>query len=126
MDDAERTTEGVSRLAPGQRALVRACVEAAVRGPYLSDDDEFHSLMGATREEAAEVVAAWPQPAPNGLSYVTINNALNNLLGYPHHQWRRLRQEIDADEEAVAQALMTWRDEDRREGGGQGYFDALM
>jgi hypothetical protein len=35
-------------------------------------------------------------------------------------------QEIDADEEAVAQALMTWRDEDRREGSGQGYFDALM
>jgi hypothetical protein len=82
--------------------------------------------MGVTRQEAADVATAWPDPSPNGLSYLTVNNALNNLLGYPHGEWRRLGREIGADEEAVAQALMTWRNEDHRDGTGKGYFDALM
>lgn len=126
MDDVARTTEAIGRLSPQQQRLVGACLEAAVRGPYLDDDEEFHTLTGVTREEAAAVVAAWPTPAPNGLSFLTVNNAMNNLLGYPHGQWRQLRRELDSDEDAVAQALMAWRDEDRREGGGKGYFDALM
>jgi hypothetical protein len=54
------------------------------------------------------------------------NNALNNLLGYPHGQWRQLARDVRGDEEAVAQALMAWRDEAHRKGGGQCYFDALL
>jgi hypothetical protein len=126
MEDAARMTDAVCRLTPEQQRLVGACLEAAVRGPYLDDDDESHTLMGVTREEAAAVVAAWPEPAANGLSFLTINNALNNLLGYPHRQWRQLSRDVDGDENAVAQALMTWRDEDRRDGSGKGYFDAIM
>jgi hypothetical protein len=61
-----------------------------------------------------------------GYSFVTVNNALNNLLGYPHRQWRELSRFIGADEGAVAQALMAWREDDRRESGGKAYFDALM
>lgn len=126
MDEARRVTDAVSRLTAEQRRLVGACLEAVVRGPYLDDDDEFHTLMGMTRAEAADVAAVWPEPAPNGLSFLTVNNALNNLLGYPHRQWWQLKRDIQGDENAVAQALMTWRDEDRRDGSGKGYFDALM
>jgi hypothetical protein len=38
----------------------------------------------------------------------------------------RLSHELDASERDVADALMAWRDEDRREGRGKGYFDASM
>jgi hypothetical protein len=72
------------------------------------------------------VLGAWPESAPNGLGVITVNNALNNLLGYPHRQWRQLSREIDATERAVAQALLTWRGDDHRAPGGRGYFDSLM
>ena len=85
-----------------------------------------HTIMGVTGEETAEVSAAWPNDAANGLTFLTVNTALNNLLGYSHRQWRQLRLDIDGEEESVAQALMAWRDEEKREGGGKSYFDALM
>jgi hypothetical protein len=125
-DDAERAADALSRLRPESQRLVGACLRAAVQGPYLDDDDEFHTLMGVTREEAAEVAESWPQAATNGLTFLTVNNALNNLLGYPHGQWRQLARDVHGDEEAVAQALMAWRDEEHRDGSGKGYFDALM
>lgn len=126
MDDVERVTDAVSRLTAEQQRLIGACLEAVIHGPYLDDDDEFHALMGVSRDEADEVSASWPVPAVSGLSFLTVNNALNNLLGYPHGQWRQLKRDIHGDEEDVAQALMTWRDEDHRDGSGKGYFDALM
>jgi len=125
-DDVERTANALHRLTPESQRLVGACIRAAVHGPYLDDDDEFHALMGVTREEAAEVVESWPQAARNGLTFLTVNNALNNLLGYPHQQWRQLARDLQGDEQAVAQALMAWRDEEHRDGSRNGYFDALM
>jgi hypothetical protein len=82
--------------------------------------------MGVSRSEAADVAASWPEPAQNGYSFLAVNNALNNLLGYPHRERRQLSREIGAGEQEVAQALMCWRDEDHRQAAGKGYFDALM
>jgi hypothetical protein len=126
LEDAQQVKSAVGRLSLEQRRLVAACLSAIVRGPYVDDDDEFRAVMGVTREEAAAVADSWPEPAGHGYSFVTVNNALNNLLGYPHRQWRELSRFIGADEGAVAQALMAWREDDRRESGGKAYFDALM
>jgi hypothetical protein len=122
----ERVREAVARLSSEQRRLVAACLDAVVRGPYIDDDDEFATVMGVSRREAADVAAAWPQPARTGDSFLAVGNALNNLLGYPHRRWPELSREIGAGEQEVAQALMRWRDQDHRQAGGQGYFDALM
>jgi hypothetical protein len=82
--------------------------------------------MGVSRSAGAVVAAFWPEPAPNGYSFLAVNNALNNLLGYPHGQWRQPSREIGAGEQEVAQALMCWRDHDDLKAGGMGYLDALM
>ena len=125
-EDAQEMREAVARLSPDQQRLVARCLTAIVRGPYIDDDDEFDAVMGVTRGEAAEALEAWPEAAAHGRSHYTVNNAMNNLLGYPHGQWRQLSRELEATEADVAHALMAWRGEDRREGGGKGYFDALM
>lgn len=76
--------DAVSRLSPEQQRLVAACLDAIVHGPYVPDDEEFIAAMGVTRDEAGSVAASWPESAASGHSFVTVNNALNNLLGYPH------------------------------------------
>ena len=106
--------------------LIAKCLKAAVDGPYLSDDDEFEAIMGIDRAQARATLEAWPEPAAHGQTDLVVNNALNNLLGYPHKQWRALSRELGAGEDDVAHALMRWRGEDHRAGGGQGYFDAMM
>jgi hypothetical protein len=123
MEGAHDVTAAVARLSPEQRRLVAACLDAVVRGPYIDHDGEFHTVMGVSRAEAADVAASWPEPAANGWTFAAVNNALLNLLGYPHGRWRRLSGEIGAGEREVAQALACWRGEgdppDR-------YIDALM
>jgi len=111
VDDLDRMKQAVSRLAPEQERLVAACLDAIVQGPYVDDDDEFHAVMGVSRDEAAVVAAAWPKPAADVSSFLTVSNALNNLLGYPHRQWRALSRSIGAGEREVAEALVVWRAE---------------
>jgi hypothetical protein len=125
-DDSERMREAVARLSADQHALVAKCLAAVVDGPYIDDDDEFHTVMGVRRQEATQTLAAWPEAAAHGMSFVAVNNALNNLLGYPHGRWHELAREIGAGKRDLAMALMAWRGEDRRAGGGKGYFDAFM
>ena len=84
-------------LAPGKRQqrdtdIVRSCLKAAVDGPFFPEW-EFHTLFGLTRAEVRDVLHAWPaEPAyaaggydsPAHFQRVAIDNAMNNLLGYPH------------------------------------------
>ncbi len=100
--------DAVARLSADQRELVQRCISAALHGPYLDDDDEFEAIMGITRDELAETLAAWPKAAAHGSSVYAVSNALNNLLGYPHGQWRQLSRELEATEQEVAEALAAW------------------
>jgi hypothetical protein len=118
--------EAVARLSADQQALVAKCLAAVVGGPYIDNDDEFDTVMGVSREDAAETLAAWPAAAAHGMSFVAVNNALNNLLGYPHGLWHKLVHEIGASKSDVVYALMAWRGDDHRADGGQGYYDAFM
>lgn len=116
MDEPD-PTQALQRLTPRQRDLIGLSLRAIIDGPYI-EDWEFHAVMGVPREEAREVLASWPESASHGRTFVTVNNALNNLLGYPHNQWRELSAFIGADQAEVDAALATWRgdrpDEKRR------------
>jgi hypothetical protein len=94
----------LARLTRTQRDLVGRCLHAAIRGPYLGDEEEFVALMGVTRAEAAVTLDGWPDHATRDV----VTNALNNLLGYPHGEWRRLAGELGASREDVAAALREW------------------
>jgi hypothetical protein len=82
-----RWNDGRMSIADGMTAgdieTIRICLRAAVDGPYFGEW-EFQTLMGVTRGEMRAVLAAWPSDSPE--QALAVNNALNNLLGYPHNR----------------------------------------
>ncbi len=59
---------------------------AAARGPFFPDW-EFGSLFGLERSEVVAIADALsPSTRISGRAEVTLHNAVNNLLGYPHQQ----------------------------------------
>jgi hypothetical protein len=124
-DEVGRATSACDRLSEDQRALVCLCLRAVVDGPYISDDGEFQTVMGVTREETAAVAAAWPDPNSAPHTFVAVNNALNNLLGYPHKRWPELSEYIGADSRPVVAALARWRGQDLPGDAGIRYFESL-
>jgi len=71
-------------LTDNERRVVFECLRAAVDGPFFPDW-EFHTLFGLHRQEVARIVAALPNIDDSDESVsLAINNAMGNLLGYPH------------------------------------------
>lgn len=124
-DDVERATSAFDRLSDDQQALVGLCLRAVVDGPYISDDGEFQTVMGVTRAQTAAVAAAWPDPTGAPYTFVAVNNALNNLLGYPHKHWPELSEYLGADSGPVVAALARWRGRNLPEDAGMRYFGSL-
>lgn len=101
-------------------SLLGRSLRAAVDGPYFPDW-EFETLMGLTRDEMRVFADAWPQTppeTPNGYDsaahaqMVAINNAANNLLGYPHGADRfDLEADLEGTIVELAKALASWRRE---------------
>ncbi len=65
------------------RTVIKACLRAVVDGPFFPGW-EFHTLFGLEREEVRQVLASWPEGADADTQFIAVNNALGQLLGYPH------------------------------------------
>jgi len=73
------------------RDVIERCLRAAVEGPYFPDW-EFHALFGFAHEGVRAVprMASSASAVPDGYESaaaaqrVAVNNAMNNLLGYPY------------------------------------------
>jgi hypothetical protein len=73
-------------LTEGEKHVVHECLLAAAEGPFFPDW-EFHTLFGMERAELVEITAAWPAIDEDDEKVdLAINNAMNNLLGYPHER----------------------------------------
>ena len=122
-------------LSDDDRATIKACLNAAVHGPFFPDW-EFHTLLGLTRSEVEIVLNAWPNlptqtpsgyDSPGHFQVVAVNNSMNNLLGYPHGvRAGAFVREVGASEQQVAAVLTRWRSDDKFEIDGKGYFDRLL
>ena len=89
--------------------VTRRCLRAVVEGPFF-DDVELPTLFGLDRAAVAAVLDAWP--APTGDRDLTVGNALNNLLGYPHgHRGADFERLVGASEAEVGAAFARWRAE---------------
>jgi len=59
---------------------------AAARGPFFPDW-EFHTLFGLERSELASIAESFSSATPIiGDVALALNNAMANLIGYPHGQ----------------------------------------
>ena len=113
---AEETLVALSRLTSAEIAIVGECLRAVAYGPF-PPDEEFHTLMGVTRQEAQRVADRFPdvdeyddEAHSSDDAWLIINNSLVNLLGGAHgmeHEWRKL---ITATPQEVQEVLTKWRD----------------
>lgn len=82
----------LDRLSGADKAIVGEALRAAADGPFFPEW-EFHTLFGLTRSEVRAIADSWPKVDLASANVgVAVSNALNNLLGYPHHQeseWSR-------------------------------------
>lgn len=122
------------QLADQDLAVLGACLHATVDGPYFPEW-EFHTLMGLSRADVAEIAKAWPEaPADYPPHFessddavrTAITNAANMLLGYPHGVSRdQVESDLGYSLPEVAQALTRWLDNETFDPSGKGFFDRL-
>ena len=90
------------------RGIIHRCLRASAEGPYF-EDWEFDTLFGVTRDELRVVVAAWPNvDESNEVVALSINNALANLLSYPHGKGDQVVNDVGKLAE-IEHAFRTWR-----------------
>lgn len=110
-------------LSDRDRDLIRAALDAAVDGPFFPDW-EFRTLMGVERNVMRQVLDEWPTVTDAELGDLAVNNALLNLLSYPHDEWQAWRRFSDATQEELAATFRRWR-EDHGKSRPTRYFDDL-
>jgi hypothetical protein len=115
---------GLERFSARDVEVVRECLTAAVQGPFFPEW-EFHTLMGLERTEVADLLEAWPDSRGSEEQDLAVNNVLNNLLGYPHDEWRAWKNYISAQPAEVASVLTRWRGDEEFDPEARGYFDRL-
>ena len=99
----------LQNLSPAERDLVRECLRAVASGPFLQDE-EFHTLMGCHRAEFVDLVHAWPPDESSRDVRDAIQNALNNLTGYPHGCEAVWSEFVSAPPEEVERVFAKWLD----------------
>ena len=63
--------------------VVGSCLRAACEGPFFPDW-EFATLMGVDRGTVQALADAWPTVSPSQENRDIVQNAMLNLVGYPH------------------------------------------
>ena len=108
-------------LDPEELDVVRDCLRAAAEGPFFPDW-EFSTLFGLERAELKSILQSWPDLNENDEVVVrAINNAFNNLLGYPHGLVDDWPDFIRGDSRELARIYMKWKG-----GNVRNYSDGCM
>jgi hypothetical protein len=93
------------------RKIIKDCLRATVEGPFF-EDWEFHTLFGLTRAEVARVLQTWPDGDGRDRDVdLAVNNALNNLLGYPHREVQAWERYIGVPKARVTETFERWRED---------------
>jgi len=110
----------LANLEPPEQKVVLECLKASTEGPFFPDQ-EFSTPFGLNRNEVRAVIARWPvEDRSDEKAALVINNAMNNLLGYPHDQKEAWSKYISGSKEEVHAIFQKWRDPP-----ADGYFDAI-
>lgn len=108
-------------LTAHEQHVVLECLKASAEGPFFPDD-EFRTIFGLRREDVQAVVARWPfDDREDRDARLAINNAMNNLLGYPHRQEDVWEDYISVPPQDVKRIFDKWRGE-----RVDNYFDGMM
>jgi len=110
----------IEHLSDADKAIIGQALRATADGPFF-DEWEFHTLFGLTRTEVRAVADAWPNvELTNANVLLAVNNSLNNLLGYPHHQDSAWSQWISVDRPRLDELFCRLRGR-----AGEAYFERM-
>lgn len=100
---------GLSALTDEEKEVVFQCLRAAVDGPFFPEW-EFFALFGLNRQDVARIVNTLPQVDDSEeIVSLAINNAMANLLGYPHGGTIAWRQFISVSQDEVQRIFERWK-----------------
>jgi hypothetical protein len=89
--------------------VFRESLLAAARGPFFPDW-EFHSLFGLDREQVESIADSFsPTTLHSGDVALALNNAMGNLLGYPHRQEAAWSQWLSVTPAELQVIFSRWR-----------------
>ena len=82
---------------------------AAARGPFFPDG-EFHPLFGLERADVESIANTFsPSTALAGDVALALNNAMNNLLGYPHQREAAWSEWLSVSPAQLEIVFVRWR-----------------
>ena len=119
-------TTGLLGLSGAEREVVCQCLRAAVDGPFFPDF-EFLALLGTERAELSALLDLWPRlDDTDGHIHALINNAILNLLCYPHQCEADWPKHIEVPVEEVGRIYAKWRGVRPKDYlDAKDYFDAM-
>ena len=83
----------LANLTQDERNVVFECLKCVAAGKVIKHDWEFQMLVGMSVSAFKKITKALPNiDDSNKEVYSAINNAMNNLLGYPHgchDEWQK-------------------------------------
>ena len=96
-----------------ERDVVHECLKASVEGPFFSEW-EFTTIFGIEQEEVEKVLESWPDvDEDDQVVALALNNAMNNLLGYPHRCEDVWGEYISVPPREVGRIFQKWRNASR-------------
>jgi len=89
--------------------VFRESLVAAARGPFFPEW-EFHSLFGLDRAGVESIADSFSSATPiTGDIALALNNAMGNLLGYPHGQEAAWSQWLSVTPTELQVIFAQWR-----------------
>ncbi len=102
----------LAHLTVEERNVVFECLKCVAAGKVIKHDWEFQTLFGITVSAFKKIAKAVPNiDDSNDKVMLAINNAMNNLLGYPHschEEWQKYMPIPLAD---IARVFTKWRED---------------
>ncbi|MCU7829555.1 MAG: hypothetical protein KZQ85_10855 [Candidatus Thiodiazotropha sp. (ex Myrtea sp. 'scaly one' KF741663)] len=88
-------------LTESEKNIVFECLKASLHGPFFPDW-EFQTLFGVERTVLNDIEEKWPEVDFNEQTVsLALNNAMGNLVGYPHGQEKSWEKYISVSPDAV-------------------------
>lgn len=96
------------QLTEHDKQIIKECLDAFANGSFIPDW-EFHILCGFHREEVAKLAAIYPNEENSKDMIRAINNAMNNLTGYPHRKEGELAKRVSVPRGEITVVYAKWR-----------------
>jgi len=94
-------------LTEREKQIIGECLDALVNGSFIPDW-EFSILCGQKRDEVAQLASIYPNEEDSKDMKYAINNAMNNLTGYPHRKDEELARRVSVSRDEISAIYAKW------------------